>query len=68
MKKRLIKSMMMVLVVNLFFTANISTFGWGSSSVVSRYNFSQVKNGRLCDHKGIPVQLKGMSTLGLWSP
>ncbi len=67
MKKRLIKSMMIVLVVNLVFTANISTFGWGSSSVVSRYNFLQVKNGRLCDHKGTPIQLKGMSTLGLWS-
>lgn len=35
------------------------------SDVVQKYGQLQVVNGRLCDQKGTPVQLKGMSTYGL---
>lgn len=33
--------------------------------IVSQYGQLQVLNGQLCDHTGNPVQLKGMSTMGL---
>jgi endoglucanase len=37
-------------------------------NVVSQYGELKVERGQLCDHNGKPIQLKGMSTLGLWSP
>lgn len=33
--------------------------------VVSKYGQLQIQGGQLCDQKGNPVQLKGMSTMGL---
>lgn len=40
-----------------------------SPTVVSKYGQLQVLNGQLCDHNGKPIQLKGISTMGLqWFP
>ncbi len=37
-------------------------------NVVNQYGQLKVEKGQLCAQKGTPIQLKGMSTLGLWSP
>jgi endoglucanase len=66
MKKWFVLSMFIVLAIAL--TVN-STVLFGASNVVSQNGQLKISGGKLCNASGTPIQLKGMSSMGLqWYP
>ncbi len=66
MKKWL--SFIMLIVISIALIAN-STILFGASNVVSQNGQLKISGGKLCNSNGTPIQLKGMSSMGLqWYP